>query len=153
MPMFSTIDIKKLRQQSGARVMDCKKALEEAKGDYQKALKLVEKKGLARAEEKKDRQTKVGYIAQYVHNNGMVAALVELQCETDFVAKNEEFRHLARDIAMQVTAMEPKDVEELLGQDFIKDPEKTIDTLIKSLSGKIGEKMILKRFIRYEIGK
>lgn len=145
-------DIKKLREATGARIMDCKKALEEAKGDFKKAEAFVEAKGLARAEKNQDRETKCGFIANYVHGTGTTAALVELVCETDFVAKNQEFRDLARDMAMQVVAMSPESVEALMDQEFIKDPSKTIGTLLKGLSGKIGEKMLVTRFVRYEIG-
>jgi len=95
-------ELKNLREETGARVMDAKRALEEAKGDYAKAKKLVEEKGLARAEKTADRETKTGYVASYVHGNGQVASLVELVCETDFVAQNSEFRKLANEIAMQV---------------------------------------------------
>lgn len=143
--------IKKLREATGARILDCQKALQEAEGDFDKAVSLVEARGLARAEKSQDRETKVGYIATYTHNTGMVATMVELLCETDFVAANDEFRQLARDIAMQVAAMGAENVEELLQQDFIKDPEKTVELVIKSLSGKIGEKMTLGRFQRFAI--
>ena len=143
--------IKKLRELTGARILDCQKALQEAAGDLDKAIAIVEAKGLARAEKSQDRETKVGYIATYTHNTGMVAAMVELLCETDFVAQGEEFRQLARDIAMQVAAMGAESVEDLLQQDFIKDPEKTVELVIKALSGKIGEKMILSRFERFAI--
>ena len=143
--------IKQLRESTGARILDCQKALQEAEGDLDKAVAVVEAKGLARAEKSQDRETKVGYIATYTHNTGMVAAMVEMLCETDFVAANEEFRQLAKDIAMQVAAMGAENVEDLLQQDFIKDPEKTVELVIKSLSGKIGEKMILSRFERFAI--
>lgn len=145
--------IKKLREATGARILDCQKALQEADGDFDAAVKVVEAKGLARAEKNQDRETKVGYIATYTHNTGMIASMVELLCETDFVAKNEEFRQLALDIAMQVAAMGAEGVEDLLQQDFIKDPEKTVELTIKSLSGKIGEKMTLNRFTRYAVGE
>ena len=144
--------IKKLREITGARILDCQKALQEADGDLDKAVAIVEAKGLARAEKNQDRETKVGYVATYTHNTGMVGAMVEMLCETDFVAQNEEFRQMTRDIAMQVAAMGAENIEDLLQQDFIKDPEKTIDLLIKSLSGKIGEKMTLNRFERFAIG-
>lgn len=144
--------IKKLREITGARILDCQKALQEANGDLDKAIAAVEAKGLARAEKNQDRETKVGYVATYTHNTGMVAAMVEMLCETDFVAANEEFRQMTRDIAMQVAAMGAENVEDLLQQDFIKDPEKTVELVIKSLSGKIGEKMILSRFERFAIG-
>jgi len=148
---ISMDQIKKLREITGARILDCQKALQEADGDLDKAIAAVEAKGLARAEKNQDRETKVGYVATYTHNTGMVGAMVEMLCETDFVAKNEEFRQMTRDIAMQVAAMGAENVADLLQQDFIKDPEKTVDLLIKSLSGKIGEKMILSRFERFAI--
>jgi elongation factor Ts len=150
---FSMDDLKQLREDTGARIMDAKKALQEANGDMAKAKKLVEKKGLARAEKTSDRETKAGYVASYIHNNGQLASLVEVVCETDFVAKNEEFRTMADNIAMQVASMNPANVDELLEQEFIRDSSLTIEKLIKSLSGKIGEKMVINRFIRYEIGE
>lgn len=149
---ISMDQIKQLRELTQARVMDCKKALEEANGNLDKAKQIVEAKGLARAEKKTDRETKAGFVAHYIHNNGLIGALVEIQCETDFVSANEDFRAMARDVAMQVVAMNPANVEELLAQDFIKDPEKTIEGLIKSVSGKIGENMVLARFVRFEVG-
>jgi elongation factor Ts len=149
---INAADIKKLREKTGARVMDCKKALEEAKGDFKKAEKLVEEKGLKRAEKTKDREVKVGFIASYVHGNATVASMVKLLCETDFVAANDEFRSLGKSIAMQIASMNPKDKEELLKQEFIKDPSVTIEDLLKKLSGKIGEKMEIGEFTRYEIG-
>lgn len=150
---FSMTDLKKLREETGARVMDAKKALEEAGGDLAKARQLVEEKGLARAEKTADRETQAGCVVSYVHSNGQVASLVELVCETDFVAQNEEFRQLARDVAMQVTAMNPQDVAELLDQEYIRDAGLTIGTMLKSLSGKIGEKMEIRRFVRYAVGQ
>lgn len=150
---ISAADIKKLREMTGARIMDCKKAMEEAKGDFDKAKKIVEDKNMARTEKNADRETNAGYIASYVHNNCMTAALVEIVCETDFVAQNDEFRTMAQGIAMQVVAMNPENLEELLAQDFIKDPSKDIATVVKAVSGKIGEKMEIKRFVRYEVGQ
>ncbi len=149
---ISVEQIKKLRALTGARVLDCQKALQEANGDLKKAQALVEAKGLSRAEKNQERETKFGYIATYTHNTGMVAAMVEMLCETDFVAQNAEFRQMTYEIAMQVAAMDPKNAQELLQQDFIKDPEKTVALVIKSLSGKIGEKMTLGRFQRFAIG-
>jgi len=146
-------DIKKLREETGAGVMDCKAALTEAKGDYKQAKIIVNQRGLARAEKKADRETHEGVVASYVHANQKVASLVEILCETDFVSMNEEFRNLAHDLAMQVTAMNPASVAELLKQDFIKDPSLSVETVIKQLSGKVGEKFLFKRFIRYELGQ
>ena len=149
----STDLIKQLRAETGARVMDCKQALDKAKGNLALAKTYVEEKGLARAEKTADRETKFGYIATYTHNTGTVAAMVELLCETDFVAANSQFQTLARDLAMQVAAMDPADKAALLAQDFIKDSSKTVETVIKSLSGKIGEKMELARFKRLAINQ
>ena len=149
----SMSDIKKLRELTGAGVMDAKKALVESDGDFEKAKEWVKKKGLARAEKKADRETTEGYIANYIHTTGKVAALVEIMCETDFVARNEEFRSMARDVAMQVASMNPENVAELLEMDFIKDPSTTIESMVKGLSGKIGEKMVVNRFVRYQVGE
>lgn len=145
--------IKQLREETGARIMDCKKALEEANGDLTAAKKVVEAKGLDRAEKTTDRVTAVGYVASYTHATGMIGSLVELLCETDFVAANEEFRQLAKDLAMQVAALAPENEAELLAQDFVKDPSKTVEMTIKALSGKIGEKMLLGRFARFAVGQ
>ncbi len=150
---YSMSDVKKLREETGARVLDCKKAMDEAKGDYEKAKEIVAAKDLARAEKKADRVTQEGYIASYVHNTGKVAAMVEVLCETDFVAKNETFQEMARNIAMHVVAMSPENVEELLEQDYVKDPSTKIETYVKSVSGKIGENMKVNRFVRYELGQ
>jgi elongation factor Ts len=153
MANYNIEDVKKLRSKTGARVMDCKEALDKANGDFDKAKDIVAAKGLARAEKKADRVTNAGYIAQYVHNTGTVGALVEIDCETDFVAQNEEFRDMAKNIAMQVVAMKPKDVFELMGQDYIREPDITVENLIKKVSGKIGEKMEVARFVRFEVGE
>lgn len=152
MAKYSLEDLKKLREETGARVMDCKKALEEADGDMEKAKKAVEARGLARAEKTADRETKAGFIAHYIHNTGMTASMVEILCETDFVAQNDEFRKMAKDIALHIVAMSPENVEELLGQDFVRDPSNTIQGMLKALSGKIGEKMMISRFVKYEVG-
>lgn len=153
MANYSIKDVQKLRQETGARVLDAKKALEEAAGDFGKAKKIVAEKGLAIAEKKANRAVSQGYVASYTHATGKIGVLVEVLCETDFVAKNEEFQTMVRDLAMQVAAMNPENVEELLEQDFIKDPTKTVEKVVKSLSGKIGEKMVLNRFSRFEVGQ
>ncbi len=150
---YSAADVKKLREVTGAGIMECKKALEESNGDFKKAQEIVRERGIMKAEKKADRETKQGYLATYVHGGGTVAALVELQCETDFVARNEEFQKLAKEIAMQVAAMNPANVEELLAQEHIRDASHTIESMIKNLSGTIGEKFVLSRFVRYEVGE
>lgn len=151
---ISMDQIKQLREMTGAGVMDAKKALEESNGNIEKAAEWVRQKGLARAEKKlADRDAKEGIIASYVHQTNRIASLVELSCETDFVARNEEFTKLGREIAMQVASMMPENVDDLLAQQYIRDPKKTIAELVKELSGKIGEKMEVKRFVRYSVGE
>lgn len=152
MANYTATDIKNLREETGAGMMDCKRALDEADGNYEKAKQIVFERGLAKAEKKSDRETKIGYIASYVHTNHQVAALVEILCETDFVARNDEFQTMAKEVAMQVVAMNPESVDELLAQETLKNPSITIEALIKTLSGKIGEKFVLSRFVRYEVG-
>lgn len=150
---FTAADVKTLREITGAGMMDCKKALDEAGGDMKKAEEIVKARGLAKAEKKADRETKEGYIASYVHTNAKVAALVEILCETDFVARNPEFQTMAREVAMQVVSMNPQTVDELLTQEYLRDPSITIQTLVKQLSGKIGEKFVVNRFVRYAVGE
>jgi len=134
-------------------VMDVRKALETAAGDQKKALAELKKRGAEIAEKKKERVTASGLVECYVHNGGKVASMVELLCETDFVAKNEEFKNLAHEIAMQVASMNPKNVEELLKQEYIRDASKTVGDLVKELVGKIRENIKINRFQRFEIGE
>lgn len=138
--MAITMDeIKKLREETGAGVMDVKRALEESKGDVKKAKDWLKKKGLDRAEKKADRETGVGRVISYVHHNGSVGSLVKIMCETDFVAKTDDIEKLGKEVAMQVASMNPANVEELLKQDYLRDSSKTIDELVKEVSGKTGE--------------
>lgn len=153
MANYTAQDVKKLREVTGAGMMDCKKALDEANGNFDEAIEVVRQRGLALAQKKSDRETKEGYIASYVHANNKVAALVEILCETDFVARNDEFQAMARDVAMHVVAMNPATVADLLEDQFIKDPNITVDDLVKGVSGKIGEKFVVNKFIRYEVGQ
>lgn len=131
--------IKQLREETGAGIMDVRKALTAAEGDLKAAKKWIAEKGLARAAEKTDRETGVGYVFAYVHFNGKVGALVKLACETDFVAKTEDFQKIGREIAMQAASMKPTTIEELLAQDYLRDTSLTIEKLIKGVSGKTGE--------------
>jgi elongation factor Ts len=153
MANYSAADIKALREETGAGMMECKKALEESAGDMSKAREWIRQRGLAKAEKKADRETKEGYIAVYAHSNNKIAAMVEILCETDFVARNIEFQDMAKGVAMQVASMAPANVEELLALEFIKDPSITIEELVKGLSGKIGEKFVVNRFVRYMVGE
>lgn len=138
--MAITMDqIKQLREETGAGIMDVRKALTESNGDTKAAMEWLEKKGMKRAAEKADRVTEAGYVFSYVHFNGKVGSLVKLACETDFVAKTEDFQNLGKEIAMQVASMKPENVDELLKQDYLRDSSKTIEAMIKALSGKTGE--------------
>ncbi len=143
--------IKQLRENTGAGVMDAKKALEESGGDMKKAEEIIAAKGIVKAEKKADREVKSGLVYGYTHQ-GRVGVLVEVSCETDFVAKNPEFEALCKEIALQVASMEPKDVEELLEQDYIRDGSKKIKDLVTNLIGKIGENIQVRRFVRFELG-
>jgi len=139
--MATTDDVKKLRDRTGISVMQCKQALDEANGDFDKALRILEKKGAGSAAKKASRELGAGTVAAYVHANKEMAGVVLLQSETDFVAKNEEFARLAYDIAMHVAAANPEDIVALLEQPFIKDPEKTIRNLIDTATQKFGERI------------
>jgi elongation factor Ts len=143
--------LKKLRSETSASIADCRRALEETDNNYDKAVEWLKKRGLEKAEKKADRETHQGLVEAYIHNGGKVGALVVLQCETDFVARTEEFKNLAREIAMQVAAMNPENVEELLKQDYIRDASVTIEKLIKSVIGKLGENITLREFKRLAI--
>ncbi len=195
--MITIEDIQKLREETQAPIMECKKALEEAKGDFNKAKEILKKKGELRAIKKQTGETLAGIIDGYIHSNGQVAALVELRAETDFVSRNADFKQLAHDLAMHIAAMNPvylsqenipdeelekkreeylkefenekkpkeilekiiegklnKDFGELclMNQIFIKDETKKISDLIKEATAKFGEKIEIKRFIRFAIG-
>lgn len=153
MAQVSSANIKKLRVETGAGVMDCKKALVAAEGDFEQAQEILRQKSLIKAEKKAGRETKEGYLASYVHNDNKTGALVEVLCETDFVARNEELQEMANNVTLQVVAMEPADVEELLAQDYIRDPQITVGELIKQTSGVLGENIVVNRFVRFEIGQ
>ncbi len=189
--------VKKLREACGAGMMDCKMALVEAKGDMEEALKLLRKKGMASADKKASRAANEGMIDCYIHPGSKVGVMIEVNCETDFVARNEEFKAFVHDVAMHIAAATPTWVSRddipqdivngeleiyaaqakasgkadavvqkiaegklakwytdvaLLEQEFVKDPEKTIDTLRRELVGKIGENIEIRRFARFRVG-
>ena len=157
--------IKELRQKTGAGIMDCKKALLESGGDFDGAISILRERGFAIAEKKKERETKEGLIEAYVHPGGRVGALIELNCETDFVARTPEFKELSHNLAMQVAACAPefispdevpegKDPNEtcLLLQPFIKDPQKKVQDVISETIAKVGENIRVSRFSRFELG-
>ncbi len=181
---ITTQMVKDLREQTGAGIMDAKRALEAAEGDFNKATQLLQQQGLKRAERKSDREASEGLVWSYIHggqpgqNGGRIGTLVEVNCETDFVARTEDFRTLVRDIAMQVAASNPSYISEsdipqdalvageeefgdrgkfleqaaLLSQPFIKDPKRNIQDLVKEQIGKLGENIVVRRFVRFELG-
>jgi len=144
--------IRKLREESGAPMARVKEVLVEKDGDEKEALKILKEEGFAKVSKREGRETGQGIVVSYSHHTGRVGVLVELLCETDFVAKNELFQSLASDIALQITSMNPADKKELLAQDFIKDPSVTIEDRIKDVITKTGENIQLGRFERIEIG-
>jgi elongation factor Ts len=195
---INAADVKTLRERTGAGMLDCKKALEEANGDLTKAGELLREKGLAAAAKKGDRIATEGVVESYIHAGGRIGVLVEINCETDFVGKTDQFRSFCKDIAMQIAAANPKflareevsqaelDKEKeilrnqalnegkpekfvdkmvegrmnkyyeencLLEQAFVKDPDKTITTLLNEKIAAIGEKISIRRFARFELGE
>lgn len=190
--------VKELRERTGAGMLDCKKALDETGGDIQKAVELLREKGLSAAANKAGRVATEGLVESYIHGGGRVGVLVEVNCETDFVAKTEQFRAFVKDIAMQIAAVNPKFVRReevpaeelekereilkaqalnegkpahivdkmvdgriskyyeencLMEQAFIKDPDKTISTLLNEKISTIGENISIRRFVRFELGE
>jgi elongation factor Ts len=160
--------VKELREKTSAGVMDCRNALVQTEGDLDKACEILKEQGLAKAEKRSEREANQGVIEAYIHFGGRLGVLVEVNCETDFVAKTEEFKQLAHDVAMQVAAcgaeylsredlpegedLDPKEVC-LLEQKFIRDDTRTIQDLVMETSAKTGEKVAVGRFVRFELGK
>ena len=166
--MATTDIIRELRSLTGAGVMDCKKALEDAKGDINKAMELLKQTGLSKVQKKSSRTANEGVIETYVHSGGRIGVMLELNCETDFVARTSEFVSLAHDIALQIASMDPQCIDDevssdeldstaeeprLMYQPFVKDSSQTIKDLITEAVSKIGENIVIKRFIRYELGE
>ena len=148
---ISLNDIKALREETGVAINKCKKALEEAQGDMEKAREILSASSAKAAAKKADRELNAGVIQAYVHPNHTMGVLLHLACETDFVAKNEDFIALANDIAMHIAAMMPETKEELLEQAFVKNPETIIAKLIEEATLKIGERIEVSAFTRYSI--
>ena len=181
---ITTQMVKDLREQTGAGIMDAKRALESAEGDFSKATQILRQQGIARAEKKSDRSTSQGLVWSYIHggqagqNGGRIGSLIEVNCETDFVARTDDFRTLVRDIALHVAASNPRYISAddipadvlakgeaefgdrdkfietvaLLAQPFVKDPRRSIQELIKEQVGKLGENIVVRRFARFELG-
>ena len=167
---ISATMVKELRDLSGAGIMDCKRALESSGGDVKKAAEFLKEQGLAKAEKKAERTARQGLVDSYIHAGGRIGSMVEVNCETDFVARTDDFKRLAHDIAMQVAATNPRvigneaasggsadgqdvaDEDVLLKQPFIKDPSMSIEALVKDAIAKTGENIVIKRFARFELG-
>ena len=148
--MISASVVKELREKTGAGMMDCKKVLTETDGDMEKAIELLRERGIAKAAKKSDRIAAEGLVAAYVSDDAKVASVVEVNSETDFVAKNEEFRTFVADVAEQVALNNPKDVEELLNMASIKVEGKTVGEVLTDKIATIGENMSIRRFERFE---
>ena len=163
----STEDVKKLREETGAGVMDAKRALDETDGNFEKAKAVLRERGIAAAAKRAERETGQGIVESYIHNGGRIGVIVEVRCETDFVARTDGFRQLAKDIAMQVAAMNPMaltpeevpaehngtaEENALLTQNFIKDGSRTIQQLVQDVVAITGENVRVARFARFELG-
>ena len=196
--MFTAKDVMTLREMSGAGMMDCKKALEECGGDFDKAANWLREKGIASAAKRQDREAKEGAVTSYIHMGGKIGVLVEVNCETDFVARGELFQQFCKDVCLQICSTSPRWVRReeasqadidaemaiylvqakesgkpeavqqkisegklnkwlkensLLEQEFVKNPDVTIEDLMKALSGKVGEKIDIRRFARFQLGE
>lgn len=145
-------DIKKLREATGAGIADCREALEESDGNFEKAKEWLRKKGLDNASSKENREVKAGIVDVYSHR-GRVGVMVELLSETDFVARTEDFKNLAHELALQIASMNPSSVENLLSQEYIRDNSQTIEQLIKGVVAKLGENIQVGRFERIALGE
>ena len=176
--MVTTSQVKTLRERTGAGIMECKRALDDTGGNIEQATDLLKQAGLAKAEKKAGRVALQGVVEPYVHAGGRISSLVEVNCETDFVARTQDFKTLAHDVAMQIAAMSPRYVSEeqipedawpelerefgdrkqalaavsLLDQAFIKNPKLTIRDLVKDVISKVGENIIVRRYARFEVG-
>ncbi len=166
--VISASEVKELRERTGAGVMDCKRALDQSGGNMAKAEQLLKEWGAASAEKRAHRETSQGLIECYIHAGGRVGAMIEVNCETDFVARTDDFKALAHDLAMQVVAMAPVAVDQedlppeaegtpeelcLLRQPFVKDPARTIGERVREVIAKTGENIRVRRFARFELGQ
>ncbi len=166
--VVTTEVIRDLRAKTGAGVMDCKKALEESDGDMNRAISVLKEWGISAVQKKSSRSANEGVVETYVHAGGRIGVILELNCETDFVARTPEFLSLAHDLALQIASMDPKSIDDedsrddtedfdgetrLMHQVFVKDPSQTISDLITEAVSRIGENIVVRRFTRYELGK
>ena len=147
--MVTASQVKELREKTGAGMMDCKKVLTETDGDMEKAIELLRERGIAKAAKKSSRVAAEGLVASYVSEDGKVGAVVEVNAETDFVGKNEEFKNFVNDVAKQIVEKNPANVEELLGQESIAEAGKTVQEVLTNKIATIGENMTIRRFERF----
>ncbi len=145
--------LKQLREETGISFAICKKALEEAKNDIPKAKKIIEKIAGEKIQEKSKRSTKSGGLFTYVHHNKKVASIVEIQCETDFVSGNKEFQEFGHEIALQIASLYPNNVNELLSQEYIKDPKRKISDLLNEVTLKFGERIQISKIAFWILGE
>ncbi len=195
---FTAKDVQELRQRTGAGMMECKRALEETNGNMEQAVENLRKKGIAKADKRLGKQTSEGQITSYIHHNGKVGVLVEVNCETDFVARTDDFKTLAREIALHIASAAPLSVDKdgvpsdavgrekrifeeqaresgkpeniiakmvegkvesyykevvLLSQPWVREPKKTIGDLVKEASARVGENIVVRRFVRFQMGE
>lgn len=167
--MANTVEsIKILRDRTQAGIMNCKEALQKTSGDIDRAEEILRKEGIAKAAKKSSRDTEQGIVGSYIHAGGKIGAIVEVNCETDFVARTDGFKELVHNLSMQIAAMAPLYVDEsdpgfdasqdaeqvcLIKQNFIKDPSKNIETLVNEAVGKLGENIRIRRFSRFALGE
>lgn len=149
---ISAKQVKKLREETGAGVMDVRRALIEVNGDEEKAKVVLKEKSVQQAAKKSERVTEQGLVESYIHGGGKVGSLVYIACETDFVAKTDEFKNLAKELAMQVAAMNPESIDELIKQEYIRDSGKTVKILVDEVISKTGENIQIKKFERFSLG-
>lgn len=151
MAVISVQAVKNLREKTGLSMIDCKNALETAGGDELVALDILQKRGAQSAEKKAQREIKAGLVDSYIHANNKIGVLLELGCETDFVARNESFKTLAHDLCLQLAASNPQNAAEFLESPFVKNPDQTIKNLIDEHIARLGENIKIGKFARFEI--
>lgn len=144
-------DLKRLREETGISIGDCKQALDQANGDLEKAKEILKEKGLSVAQKKLEREVGAGLIASYIHPNRKIGVLLDLRCETDFVASNQEFQRLARELCLQIAASDCSDKDSLLEEAWIKDESKKVSDLISEYIAKLGENIAVNRFTKYQL--
>ncbi len=152
MAKITPAEIKRLRELTGVGITDAKAALVEAKGDFDKALAAMRKKGMTKADKRSERESRAGLIGTYSHD-GRIGVVVEVNCETDFVAKTDEFKNLVKDLCLHIAASEPEDEKSLMEQPFVKNPEIIVGDYVKQHIAKLGENIVVRRFCRLGLGE